>query len=152
MNSAAPTCSSCGGVNVDPQANQCRFCGRPLIAGGYGLAPQNYAPQQQQQQQAGYGGYGGPMPPAQNYGAPPAGYGGGYGGPTPNPYGGPMPNPYGNPYAPNVAPFGGYGPQVQYRSSGWASGWSTFFWVRLAIAAIAISISLIGACVSAISH
>jgi hypothetical protein len=51
-----------------------------------------------------------------------------------------------------VQPFQhGYAPQ-QYRSSGWTSGWSTFFWVRLVIAAIAIGISLLGACISAISH
>jgi hypothetical protein len=51
-----------------------------------------------------------------------------------------------------VQSFGGnYGRQVN-RGWGFTSGWSTFFWIRLAIAAIAISLSLVGACISAISH
>jgi hypothetical protein len=47
------------------------------------------------------------------------------------------------PYAPGYAPV---------NRSGWATGWSAFFWVRLVIAVIAISLSLLGACVSALSH
>lgn len=140
MNAGAPTCSTCGGVNVNPQAAQCRFCGQALAH----LAPQAYgAPQ----------GYGAP----QNYGAPPPqqGYGQPFGGPQPPPYGygGPQPNPYGTPHVP-VAGFGGVQPYQNhgYVSRGWTSGWSTFFWVRLAIAVIAISVSLLGACISAISH
>ena len=97
----------------------------------------------------------------QNYGAPPGygqqpGYGPqpGYGAPNPygqqpNPYG---PQPYGQyPMAP-VQNFGGnYGRQV---NNGWGfgGGWSTFLWVRLAIAGAFIAISLIGACVSAITN
>ena len=49
-----------------------------------------------------------------------------------------------------VQGFGGnYGRQV---NSGWGNGWSTFLWVRLAIAAAFIGLSLIGACVSAIAN
>jgi hypothetical protein len=82
------------------------------------------------------------------YGAPP-GYGG-YGAPNPyaaapNAYG---PQPYGQPY-PMQSFGGGYGRQY---NNGWGGGWSTFFWVRLAIAGAFIAISLIGACVSAIAN
>jgi hypothetical protein len=54
-----------------------------------------------------------------------------------------------------VSGFGGVQPFQNHgyvNRGGWASGWSTFFWVRLAIAVIAISVSLLGACISAISH
>lgn len=86
--------------------------------------------------QPGYG------PPMQGYGAPP------------NPYGGP------NPYAQQQYPVQGFGgvqpfnPGYVNVNRGWGggSGWSTFFWIRLGIAAIAIGISLLGACVSALSH
>jgi hypothetical protein len=44
-----------------------------------------------------------------------------------------------------------YGRQVN-RGWGFSSGWSTFFWVRLAIAGIFISLSLIGACINAIAN
>ncbi len=152
MNTGAPTCPKCGGLSINPSDAQCRFCGTPLGQAAYGQSPrgphghapppQGYPPPQQQ-------GYGAPQP----YGAPP-----GYG--APNPYGAPGPNPYGqqNPYggpAPGQYPMQGYppgyGPQVN-RSWGFGSGWSTFFWVRLAIAAIFISLSLIGACVNAITN
>jgi len=94
------------------------------------------------------------------YGAPP---GGGYG--APNPYGAPN-NPYAAPYGQNpyggpgpgqypVAPVqgwnGNYGRQVN-RGWGFGGGWSTFFWVRLAIAGVFISLSLLGACINAISN
>ena len=124
------------------------------------MAPQAYAPGGYAPPPGGYGappgGYG--APPG-GYGAPPGGYGappGGYG--APNPYGGPQPGPYGGPMpGQQVHGFGGVQPfnagyTPQYRSSGWASGWSTFFWVRLGIAAVAIAVSLLGACVSALSH
>jgi len=45
----------------------------------------------------------------------------------------------------------GYGSQIN-RGWGFGGGWSTFFWVRLAIAAIFISLSIIGACVNAIAN
>jgi hypothetical protein len=101
MNGAAPTCASCGGLNTNPQATQCRYCGRPL----------------------------GPAP---------------YGQPYVQPYGQPYVQPYGQPY---VQPYGV--PPPVYRPP---SGWSTFFWVRLVIVGIAISLSLLGACVSALTH
>ena len=181
MNGGAPTCPKCGGLAINPSEAQCRFCGTALAAYGappgyaapgyaapgpaYGAPPppQGYGgPQAFQPPSQNYGappGYG--APPPQNYGAPP-GYGQqppGYGAPPgygpPNPYGQP-PQPY-NPYAQQqgypMAPVqgfgGGYGRQV---NSGWASGWSTFLWVRLAIAGVFIMISLIGACVSAIAN
>ena len=110
---------------------------------------------------------------AQAYGAPPPGYG-----PTPSGYGAPPafsspqagtpgygPTPYGAPPAPygQVHGFGGNAPfqyaqqPVHYhqQQNAWrnvAGGFSTFFWVRLGIAAVAIGISLLGACVSAIAH
>jgi len=162
MNSGAPRCPGCGGLSTNPNDAQCRFCGAAL--------------QQQQQYGAppGYGaqpGYGAPQP---NYGAPPQTYGvqQGYGAPQPQPfgaqpfgapppYGAPQqgygaPNPYGGPQpgypmAP-VQGFGGnYGWQINRGFFG-SSGWSSFFWFRLAIAGIAISLSLVGACISAISH
>ena len=146
MNAGAPTCSTCGGVNTNPQAAQCRFCGQAL------------APQQVYGAPPGYGGHA-----AQGYGAPQAPYGGapgGYGAPhAPQPYCqpygyGPQANPYGSPHVP-VAGFGGVQP-VHHgyvnRGSAWSTGLSTFFWVRIVIAVIAISISLLGACVSAIAH
>ena len=43
-----------------------------------------------------------------------------------------------------------YGPQLN--RGGFGSGWSSFLWFRLAIAAIAISLSLVGACISALSN
>jgi hypothetical protein len=51
-----------------------------------------------------------------------------------------------------MAPMQGYPGYVQ-PSRGWGFGnaWSTFFWVRLAIAAIFISLSLLGACINAIA-
>jgi CubicO group peptidase (beta-lactamase class C family) len=94
--------------------------------------------------------------------APPPGYGYGYGGPPPMQQGY-APNPYGapNPYAPNpyaqqypVQGFGG-GQQFQpvyVQRSGWTSGWSTFFWIRLGIALVVVLISAMGACVQAIAH
>jgi hypothetical protein len=106
---------------------QCRFCGQQLAR-----------PMQAYPAPPGYGAppvYGAPPP----YGAPPGPYG--YGAPPPG-YGG-----YGQPYG---HPFGM--PPPVYRQNGWASGWSTFFWVRLVIVGIAISLSLLGACVSALTH
>jgi hypothetical protein len=107
---------------------QCHFCGTQF-------SPQAYSAS-----------YGQPPPPPgappMGYGQPPMGYGQppmGYGQP-PNPYG-----PYGYP-PPYVQPIVYGNP---YRS---ASAWTTFFWVRLVIAAIAIGISLLGACISALSH
>jgi hypothetical protein len=51
-----------------------------------------------------------------------------------------------------VQQFGGnYGAQVN-RGWGFSSGWSTFFWIRLIIAAAFISLSLIGACINAIAN
>jgi hypothetical protein len=69
----------------------------------------------------------------------------GYGQP-PMGYGQPPQNPYGYPPPYVIQPVVYTNP---YRSG---SAWSTFFWVRIAIAAIAIGISLLGACVSALSH
>ena len=156
MNTGAPTCPKCGGLSINPSDAQCRFCGTPFGQAAYAHAhqgPQGYPPPQQAygapQPYGAPPGYGAPQP----YGAPP-----GYG--APNPYGAPGPNPYGpqNPYggpAPGQYPMQGYppgyGPQVN-RSWGFGSGWSTFFWVRLAIAAIFISLSLVGACVNAITN
>jgi hypothetical protein len=76
--------------------------------------------------------------PPMGYGQPPMGYG---------PPGQPQ-NPYSYGYPPPyvVQPVIYTNP---YRS---ASAWSTFFWVRIAIAAIAIGVSLLGACISALSH
>jgi len=53
-----------------------------------------------------------------------------------------------------VAGFGGGHPYHHgyVNRSAWASGLSAFFWVRVAVAVIAISITLLGACVSALSH
>jgi hypothetical protein len=54
-----------------------------------------------------------------------------------------------------VAGFGGAQPYYGGRyvnRSGWSSGLRTFFWIRLAIAVIVIGISLLGACVSALTH
>lgn len=178
MNAGAPTCPKCGGLSINPGDAQCRFCGTPLGAQGYG-APQGYA--QPGQPPPGYGapppGYG--QPPGYGgqpgYGAPP-GYGGapqmqqpqpygappGYGAPNPyapqnpyaapygqNPYGGPGPGQY--PMAPVQGFNGNYGRQVN-RGWGFGGGWSTFFWVRLAIAGVFISLSLLGACINAITH
>jgi hypothetical protein len=73
-------------------------------------------------------GYGQP-PPAPGYGPP--GYGqapGGWGQPPPQVWGAP----------------GYYQP---YRRT-----WSTFFWVRLTLVLIALGLSVVGACVSAITH
>ena len=147
MNAGAPTCPTCGGLNTNPQALQCAYCGAALPQMGYAQPPQQ-----------GYGGYGAP---------PPGGYG--YGAPNPyqqpNPYA--APNPYANPYQQGgvvpqypgqypVQGFGGVSPfqpnNVYINRGGWSSGWSTFFWIRLGIAAIVIFVSLMGACVSAISH
>ena len=51
-----------------------------------------------------------------------------------------------------VQQFGaGYGSHVN-RGWGWGGGWSSFFWVRLVIIGIAISLSVIGACVRAIAE
>jgi hypothetical protein len=172
MNSGAPTCPKCGGLSINPGDAQCRFCGTPLGAQGYGAPPQGYAQPGYGQPPPGYGqpppgygappGYGGapqmqPMQP-QPYGAPP-----GYG--AQNPYGAPQ-NPYAAPYGQNpyggpgpgqypIAPVqgfnGNYGRQVN-RGWGFGGGWSTFFWIRLAIAGVFISLSLLGACISALSH
>jgi len=147
MNAGGPTCGSCGGLNTNPQSAQCRFCGQML-----------------QQQAAPWPGYG---PPPPGYGAPPPG--GGYGAPpmqpppgypqqgypqqgyAPNPYGA-APNPYAQQYP--VQGFGGmpYQQQVYVQRSGWTSGWSTFFWIRLGIALVVILFSAMGACVQAISN
>ena len=94
-----------------------------------------------------------PPQPYAAYGAPAGGYG------APTPYGqapypdGQAPNPYaGNPGYGGVQPFnGGFTPQYR-QGGGWAAGWSTIFWVRLGIAAAVISLSLIGACASALTH
>ncbi len=182
MNAGAPTCPACGGLNTNPQSNQCRFCGQALSAapayGGHAM-----------QQQQGYGappqgGYGAPAqggygaPPQGGYGAPPqGGYGappqGGYGAPAQGGYGAPAQGGYGAPpqggYGYGAPQGGGFAPQypgqgfagVQpfqggngfvSRGSGWTSGWSTFFWILLVIAAVVIGISLTGACVSALTH
>lgn len=151
MNAGAPTCSTCGGINTNPQLSKCHFCGSqlapPAPPAGYGAyapqpfgAPPGYGPQPGHGAPPGYGpqpGYGAPPP---GYGAPPGGYG-----------------------VPGSAPVHGFGgaqpfhyaqPPVQY-GSGLANavgGWSTFFWIRLGIAVFAISISLLGACVSALTH
>jgi hypothetical protein len=179
--SAPPTCPKCGGLSINPGDAQCRFCGTPLGAQGYGGAPQGYAQPGQAQpgygapppgygQPPGYGGqpgYGAPpgyggapqmqQPMQQPYGAPP-GYGGqNYGAPQnpyaapygQNPYGGPGPGQY--PVAPVQGFNGNYGRQVN-RGWGFGGGWSTFFWIRLAIAGVFISLSLLGACINAISH
>ncbi len=179
---APPTCPKCGGLSINPGDAQCRFCGTALGAQGYGAPPPGYGQPQGyggQQPQPGYGaaqpsygaqpGYGAP---SQNYGAPP-GYGGAPQMQQPQPYG--APNPYGAPQNPYAAPYGqnpyggpgpgqypmapvqgfngNYGRQVN-RGWGWGfgGGWSTFFWIRLGIAAVFISLSLLGACISAISH
>jgi hypothetical protein len=92
---------------------------------------------------AGYGGYGAPNP----YGAPNNPYAAPYGGQ--NPYGAPGPGQY--PVAPVQGWNGNYGRQVN-RGWGFGGGWSTFFWVRLAIAGIFISLSLLGACINAIAN
>lgn len=160
----------------------CRFCGAQMHAPpahaslapqgpgyapqGPGYAPQGpgYAPQgpgyaphqqqQQQQQQQGYaqpqgpGGYGAPLYPQQQ----------GYAQPQPYPQPGYHP-PQG--YAqPPVAGFGGAAPVQPFGGAyhshvdrgWWGSSFGTFFWARLAIAAIAIGVSLIIACVSAIAN
>jgi hypothetical protein len=44
-----------------------------------------------------------------------------------------------------------YGSRYVERS-GWSSGWSAFFWIRLVIALAVVGISLLGACVSALSR
>lgn len=178
FSSGAPTCPKCGGLSINPGEAQCRFCGTPLGAQGYGGAPQGYAqpgygasPPGYGQPPPGYGappgyggappGYGGApqmqQPMQQPYGAPP-GYGGqNYGAPQnpyaapygQNPYGGPGPGQY--PMAPVQGFNGNYGRQVN-RGWGFGGGWSTFFWIRLAIAGAFISLSLLGACINAISH
>ncbi len=145
----APTCSGCGGIQTNPAATQCHYCGASLAAP---------PPPPQQGPPPGWG------PQAQAYGQPPYGQPHGQA-----PYG--APPPYGQPYGapqypqyPPVAPFGGYGgppgygsPPVQpfrgagYRASNW-SGWNTFWTIRLVIAVIFIGMSLMGACVSALSH
>ena len=132
---------------------QCRFCGQglaPQASQAYGAPP-------------GYGAHHGAAHGHGQaaYGAPPGGFGApqGYGPPSASPYGGPQPNMYGGPqpYGGSHLPVTGFGGAQAFHHghvhrSGWSSGLSTFFWVRLAIAAVAIGISLIGACVSAIAH
>jgi hypothetical protein len=172
MNGGAPRCPKCGGLSTNPNDQQCRFCGAALNAYGapqsfapspqaYGQPPQGYAPPQ---------GYGAPQP-QHGYAAPPQGYAApqpqhGYGAPQPQqgyaappaPYGAPAPfgapNPYGAPGPYPMVPVqrfgGGYGQQINRGPFG--SGWSSFLWFRLAIAAIAISLSLVGACISAIAN
>lgn len=126
-------CTTCGG-NAAPNAMMCPFCGQPI---------QRAAPPAPQPQPYGYG-----APQQQAYGQP-------YGAPPQQPYG---QQPYGQqPYGqqPQVHGFGGVHPfqqPVYVQRGGWTSGWSTFFWVRLAIAGVAICISLLGACVSALNH
>ena len=66
-----------------------------------------------------------------------------------NPYGGPGPGSIR--WRPCRASDGNYGRQVN-RGWGFGGGWSTFFWVRLAIAGVFISLSLLGACINAITH
>jgi hypothetical protein len=52
-----------------------------------------------------------------------------------------------------MAPMQGYPGYVQpNRGWGFGNGWSTFFWVRLAIAGVFISLSLLGACINAITN
>lgn len=145
MNVGAPTCPTCGAVEPNPQAAQCRFCGAALARQaprGYG-APQAYgAPQ-------GYGPRGCGAPQGygpQGYGGPP----GGYGGPPPG-YG---PQQRYGPQGYPVQGFGGAQPFAgqAFVNRGWTSGWSAFFWVRMVIVIAAVSISLLGACISAISH
>jgi hypothetical protein len=147
MNAGAPRCPRCGGLSLNPNDAQCRFCGSALA--------QPYAPPQQQQQQQ--QGYGAPQPfgrpPQQGYGAPPQqGYGAPPGYPPQQGYG--APNPYGQPGPYPMAPvqsFGGsYGRQINHGVFGGVG--SSFFWVRLAIIGAVISLSMIGACISAISH
>jgi len=49
-----------------------------------------------------------------------------------------------------VQQFGGnYGRHV---NNGWGGGWSSFLVFRLVLVAIAIGLSLVGACVSALAH
>lgn len=158
----APTCARCGGLSTNPSAVQCQFCGSALAAPqAYGAAPAAYG--QPQPFGAAPQGYGAPQ---QGYGAPP-GYGAPqapYGAPPPNayPYGAP-PNPYGGGYPqqqgyPPVQQWGGggYGPQVVvnrgFLGSGWSSGWSMFWWIRLGIAGIVISMAIFGACINAITN
>lgn len=124
------------------------------------------------------GGYGAP----QGYGAPPHGFGHPQGFGQPQPYGQPhaygQPQPYGQtqaygqpapfgqpppygqaPYGPPgvsgfggapVQPFGGqYGRTV---NQGWGGSYGSFFVYRVVIIVIAVSISLVGACISALAH
>ena len=164
MNGGAPRCPKCGGLSTNPNDQQCRFCGAALHQ-GYG------APQQQQQQQQQYAPqpYGAPPP---NYGAPAQGYGApqqfgapqqqhGYG--APQPFGAPPPGYGPQPGYGAPQPFGGQYPMAPVQSFGgqygrqinrgvFGSGWSSFFWLRLAIVGIAISLSLVGACISAITN
>ena len=159
MNAGSVTCSTCGGVNANPQQPKCHFCGSqlalPAPPPGYGAyAPQPYGAPPGYGASPGYGappGYG-PQPghgaphghgPQPGYGAPP---GGAYGAAPPgyqvHGFGGAQPFQYAQ-------------PPVQYGNAianGITSGWSTFFWIRLWIAVFAIGISLLGACVSALSH
>lgn len=51
-----------------------------------------------------------------------------------------------------VQPFGGYHPAPMVNRGWFGSGWSTFFWIRLVIVIFAVSISLIGACISAVAN
>jgi len=124
---APPLCPRCGGLSTNPADVQCRFCGAAL-----------------------HGGHG----PAQGHGAPPQPYGAPQGyappsfGPQPQAYG-PQPQPYA-PQPQSYGPQPGYGRPIQQGPFG--GGWSSFLWFRLAIAGIAISLSLIGACISAISN
>ena len=74
-----------------------------------------------------------PPPPPQGYYPPPQGYG------PPNPYGAPI-QPFG----------GGYGRQINQGPFG--SGLGSFMWFRIVIIGIAISLSLVGACISAIAN
>jgi hypothetical protein len=75
------------------------------------------------------------------------------------PYGGPQPYGQPPPYGYGGYPQQGYVPVQQFHGAGyrapssWGGGfWSTYWMIRLIIAGIVISLSLVGACVSALSH
>lgn len=150
-------CASCGGLNSNPGATQCTYCGKPLAApGGYGAQPPGYGPPAQ-----GFGAQPGGYGPPPAYGAPPNAYGAPpnpYGAP-PNPYGGPAPGMYGGPQPGMhpVQPFGGgYSGGPVVRSGGfWNTTGSvigTFNMIRIIIAVAVLSIVALGACVEAIAN
>ena len=128
-------CSACGGVATNPQDTQCRFCGAMLHAAPPPQQqPQAYYPQAQAQAQA--------QPQAQAQGYYPPSQAQGYYPPSP-------PQPYGG--YPPVQSFGGnYGQYVNRGAFG--SGMSTIFWIRIAVVGVVVALSMMGACVSAITN